>query len=111
LIVMHLPLLRRRTLHRLLPHYALMSLPALLGAVGLVTLIETAHHQLVKSATQGPAMRLFGVELESDEPLPWVAALALIAAGIVLGRAWAPRVSAAFDEAANGTVSRGRVGE
>src|SRR5919106_3690843 len=109
LVVMHLPLWRRRTLSRVLPHYAVMSLPALLGAVGLVTLIETAHHQLVKSATQGPAMRLFGVEFRSDNPLAWVGALALIAVGIVLGRVWAPRVAAAFDEAANGTVSRGRV--
>jgi branched-chain amino acid transport system permease protein len=102
LIVLHLPLVRRRTLHRVLPYYALMSLPALMGGAGLVTLIETAHRQLVKSASEGPAMRLFGIAFSSHHPLTWAVALGLIASGIVLGRLWAPKVSAALDAAAQG---------
>lgn len=105
LIMLHLPLVRRRSLHRVLPHYAAMAVPAVLGAAGLVALIETAHHQMVKTATDGPAMKLFGIAYHSNSPLPWIIALALIAAGLLLGRWYGPRFAAAFSEAAHGPAA------
>ena len=109
LIALHIPLLRRRSLHRVLPYYALMAVPVAMGLGGLVTLIETAHHQLVKTAADGPAMKLFGlIAYESNAALPWIVALALIAAGIGLGRIWGPRFAAAFGDAAHGTEKPGQ---
>src|SRR3546814_19555003 len=36
LIMLHVPLVYRRTLHRVLPHYLVMAVPSLLGLAGLV---------------------------------------------------------------------------
>jgi branched-chain amino acid transport system permease protein len=102
LIALHMPLIRRRRLHLVLPQYALMVVPAAMGLGGLVALIETAHHQLVKTAADGPAMKLVGIAYNSNGVLPWVVALGLIAAGIGLGRLWGPRFAASFSEAAHG---------
>ncbi|WP_341703662.1 branched-chain amino acid ABC transporter permease [Ferrovibrio sp.] len=102
LIMLHEPLVRRRSFHRVLPRYALMAVPVLLGLAGLVALIEIAHHQMVKAGTAGPAMRLFGIAFHSDNPLAWLAALVLIAAAILLGRRWGPGFRDAFNTAAHG---------
>ncbi|HEX6958073.1 MAG TPA: branched-chain amino acid ABC transporter permease [Ferrovibrio sp.] len=100
LVMLHAPLWRNGTLLRVLPYYALMAIPALLGFAGVVTLIETAHHQLVAANSEGPAMRTFYIAYNSNNPLAWIIALALIAAGILLGRRWAPLLRDAFDAAA-----------
>jgi branched-chain amino acid transport system permease protein len=105
LLMLHLPLVRRRTLHLMLPHYAVMAVPAVMGMAGLVTLVETAHHQFVRSASEGTAMRLFGVSYDSNNPLAWFLALGLIAAAILLGRFWGPKFAEAFSRAAHGEVS------
>lgn len=102
LIMMHLPLVKRGTLHRILPWYGVMAVPALMGLAGLVALIETAHHQMVKTATDGPAMKLFGISYNSNSVLAWIVALALIAAGLALGRLWGPKFASAFSDAAHG---------
>ncbi|MFC3675278.1 branched-chain amino acid ABC transporter permease [Ferrovibrio xuzhouensis] len=102
LIMLHEPLVYRRTLHRVLPHYLVMAVPALLGLAGLVALIETAHHQMVKAVTDGPAMTLFGIAYNSNNPLAWIVAIALIGGGFWLGRLYAPRFRDAFNEAAQG---------
>jgi branched-chain amino acid transport system permease protein len=107
LIMLHEPLWRRRSLHLMLPHYLVMAGPALLGLLGAVTLIETAHHQLVKAVTDGPAMKLFGIAYNSSNPLAWIAAIALMAAGLLLGRLYAPRFRDAFSDAAQGAAKAG----
>jgi branched-chain amino acid transport system permease protein len=99
LIAMHLPLLRQGTLLHVVPAYGLMAIPAGLGFLGLVTLIETAHHQLVKTALDGPAMKLFGIAYNSNAVAPWAIALALLAAGLLLGRRFAPTLLRAWGEA------------
>jgi branched-chain amino acid transport system permease protein len=102
LIMLHLPLWRRGTLLQVAPAYAVMLVPALMGVAGLVTLIETAHHQLVKTATDGPAMKLFGLAYNSNSVLPWMAALALMGGGLFLGKLWGPRLADAYSDAAHG---------
>jgi branched-chain amino acid transport system permease protein len=105
LIMLHEPLWHRRTLHRILPHYLVMAAPALLGLLGAVVLIETAHHQMVRAATDGTAMQLFGIAYKSDNPLAWIVAIGLIAAAILAGRFYAPRFRDAFNDAAHGNVA------
>ncbi|WP_300298296.1 branched-chain amino acid ABC transporter permease [Ferrovibrio sp.] len=100
LIMLHLPLWQRGTLLRVLPHYAVMAVPCAMGLAGLVLLIEAAHHQLVKAASDGPAMKLAGFAFASNAAPPWIVAAALLGAGLWLGRRWAPRLTAAFAEAA-----------
>jgi branched-chain amino acid transport system permease protein len=102
LIMLHLPLWRRGTLLQVAPAYAVMLVPALMGVAGLVALIETAHHQLVKTATDGPAMKLFGLAYNSNSVLPWMAALALMGGGLFLGKLWGPRLADAYSDAAHG---------
>lgn len=102
LIMLHLPLWRRGTLLQVAPAYAVMLVPALMGVAGLVTLIETAHHQLVKTATDGPAMKLFGFAYNSNSVLPWLAALVLMGGGLFLGKLWGPRMADAYSDAAHG---------
>jgi branched-chain amino acid transport system permease protein len=108
LIMLHLPLWQRGTLLQIVPAYAVMLVPALMGVAGLVALIETAHHQLVKTGTEGPAMKLFGIAYNSNAVLPWVVALALIGGGVVLGRLWGPRMADAYSDAAHGQESNKR---
>lgn len=102
LIMLHMPLAKRGTLHRILPWYSVMAVPALMGLAGLVALIETAHHQMVKTATDGPAMKLFGLSYNSNTILPWIVALALIGGALALGRFWGPKFASAFSDAAHG---------
>lgn len=102
LIMLHLPLWQRGTLLRVLPHYAVMAVPVLMGLAGLTLLIETAHHQMVKAASDGPAMTMLGIAFASNTAPPWIVALALLGAGIWLGRLYGPKLAAAFSDAAHG---------
>lgn len=105
LVMLHLPLMRHGTWPMVLPYYGLMAVPAVLGVGGLVALIETAHHQLVKAASEGPAMKLFGIAYNSNAVTPWLVALVLIAAGLWLGRLWGPKLADAFGRAAHPQAS------
>lgn len=99
LVMLHVPLARRGTLHHVLPQYALMAVPALMGVAGMALLIETAHHQLAKAQSEGTAMALFGIDFHSNNPVPWILALVLIAGGVWLGRLWGPKLAEAFARA------------
>ena len=98
LLLMHRPLLRRQAWWRLAPAYALVALPVAMVVLGLVGVIETGHHLLVKAA-EGPSMRLFGVPYQANSALAWVVMLALIAAGWLALRSTWPVVSKAWQEA------------
>ena len=95
LLLMHQPLLAAGTLRRVLPAYALVLIPVLMLGVGLVLLIETAHHLLVK-ASEGPAMRVFWVSYDANSPLVWIAVIVLLVGGALALRRIGPRVSDAF---------------
>src|SRR5207237_5760018 len=57
LLMMHAPLLRARTLHRLAGPYVLLSGAASIAAIGLILLIELPH-QLMAKAADGRTMRM-----------------------------------------------------
>ncbi|MBL8289666.1 MAG: branched-chain amino acid ABC transporter permease [Rubrivivax sp.] len=95
LLLMQRPLFVGGAWKRVLPVYALGIVPTALLGAGLVALVETAHHLLVK-ATEGPAMRLFGIAYAADSPLAWAVIAAVLAAGLAALRWVAPRVSAAW---------------
>ena len=98
LLLMHQPLLAAGTLRRVLPAYALALVPVLMLAAGVVLLIETSHHLLVKAA-EGPAMRVLGMSYDADSPIVWAGLLALLVGGGLALRRVAPRVSDAFHAA------------
>jgi branched-chain amino acid transport system permease protein len=98
LIMMHGPIRRAGALSALLPTYALLLVPLALVLGGSVLMIEMAAHLLVK-ASEGSLMTVMGVVIDSQAPLPWVAAfLALAAGALLLHRAWRV-VGAAWDAA------------
>jgi branched-chain amino acid transport system permease protein len=98
LLLMHRPMLAAGTWRRVLPSYGLVAAPVLMLVLGLVLLVETAHHLLVKSA-EGTAMRVFGFGYDATSPAVWVAAIVLLVAGVVLLRRLGPRASEAFHAA------------
>lgn len=99
LVMMHVPIIRSGGIGRVAPAYLKMLLPVLMGFLGLVTLVETAHHQLVRAAADGPAMKLFGIAYASNTAAPWIAALLLLGLGGWLGRILGPGLAAAWAEA------------
>lgn len=99
LLLMHQPLLAAGTLKRVLPAYALALAPVLMLAAGLVFLVETAHHLMVKAA-EGAAMRVLGIDYAANSPLAWAGIAVLLLVGGFALRRVAPRVSEAFHAAA-----------
>jgi branched-chain amino acid transport system permease protein len=98
LLLMQRPLLQGGAWRRVLPVYGLAALPVAVLGVGLVALVETAHHLLVKAA-EGPAMRLLGVSYDGRSVVAWMAIIALLAIGVVGVRLVAARVSGAYHAA------------
>ena len=98
LLLMHRPLVATGTLARLLPAYALAALPALALSAGVVLLIETSHHLLVKAA-EGPKMHTLWISYDANSPLAWAAIVALLAIGFLAFRRTWPVVSGAWSGA------------
>ena len=98
LLMMHTPLLRARVLHRLAWPYLLLFAAALIAAVGVILVIELAHHLMAK-ASDGSVMRMFGVSFDAATAWPWLIAIALIAGGVFLVRAIWPRVAQTWNDA------------
>jgi branched-chain amino acid transport system permease protein len=99
LLLMHRPLLAAGTFRRVLPAYALAVPPVLMLSAGVVLLIETCHHLLVKAA-DGPAMNVLWIRYDATSPIAWAGIIALSVAGALSLRRVAPRVSDAFHAAA-----------
>jgi branched-chain amino acid transport system permease protein len=94
----HLALARAGTLGRVLPAYGLALLPVLMVLAGLVLLIETSHHLMVKAA-EGPAMSFFGIPYQADSPVTWVVMVLLLGVGVAAFRWARPVVARAWHEA------------
>ena len=89
LVALHLPLARAGRLHRLLPGYAIAA-PAAGAAIGAaIMLIELTYH-LLAHAADGPQMTLAGRAVDASDPVLWIVAAILLAAGLLALRAAAP---------------------
>jgi branched-chain amino acid transport system permease protein len=98
LLMMHVPLMRARVLHLLMVPYALLVAAASIAGVGTIVIVELTHHLTVK-ATEGTAMRLFGISLDTQSAWPWLVAAALAAGGGLLTRATWPVAARALSDA------------
>ena len=92
---LHRPLLRGGRILKLVPSYLAAAVPLAALGVGLIALIEMAHHMLVE-AGDGSRMQLFGIAFDAASPLPWLVALALFFGGAFgLKLVW-PRIDDAW---------------
>jgi branched-chain amino acid transport system permease protein len=98
LLMMHAPLLRARTLHRLTGPYALLFGAAAIAAIGIILLIELTHRLMAKAA-DGSAMRMFAVSFDAASPAPWIVATVLVAGGAFLVRLVWPLVTQTWNDA------------
>ncbi|MBE0693588.1 MAG: branched-chain amino acid ABC transporter permease [Aquamicrobium sp.] len=103
LVAMQAPLLAARRLHRVLPFYLLALVPGVVAVIGLSVLIETSHQFSIRAA-YGPQLTLYSIPFDVTSPLPWLAGLALAAAGTWLFLRAARLARNAYDEA----VAEGR---
>lgn len=95
-IMLHQPVWRAGRLGKLAPSYALAAGPMAMTLLGAIMIIETAHHQLVKEASDGPAMHFLGLALNSNSSLTWAIAIGLFAIGVLGLRLVWPKVSDAW---------------
>jgi branched-chain amino acid transport system permease protein len=98
LLAMHAPLWKARTLHRVLPAYALALVPALVMLAGASLVIEMTFHLTVK-ASDGSAMRFLYVPLDAAGAGPWAVAALLTLGGFWAFRRTWPVIAAAWDGA------------
>ena len=98
LLFMHRPAANLHGLAKLAPAYLVAAIPGLGLFAGIVFLIETSHHVLVKSS-EGMQMRLLGLEYQADAPLTWALIAALIVVTFLAFRRTWPWVASAWSEA------------
>ena len=98
LILMHRPLVAGGTLGRLLPAYGLAAVPALALFAGVVLLIETTHHLLMKMA-EGPTMHALWISYDATSATAWIGIAALLGLGFFAFRRTWPVVANAWHEA------------
>jgi branched-chain amino acid transport system permease protein len=100
LLVMHRPILKTRAFASVLKAYAVAALPTLIAAAGAIMLIEINYRRATQPEA-GTHMRLFGLDLDTSTPWPWIAGLALLVIGAWLLRLAARRIGSAWQEASD----------
>ena len=96
---LHQPLLRNGRIFKLVPSYLMASVPLVALVLGMISLIEMAHHMLVEAASDGAKMHLFKIAFDAATPIPWIVALALFFGGALgLKLVW-PRIDDAWGQA------------
>jgi len=95
-LTLHQPLLRNGRIFKLVPSYAMASVPLVALVLGMISLIEMAHHMLVEAASDGSKMHLFRIAIDGASPVPWLVAFALFFGGAFgLKLVW-PRIDDAW---------------
>ncbi|MFV0280496.1 MAG: branched-chain amino acid ABC transporter permease [Rhodoblastus sp.] len=102
LIGMHQPLLRGGRIFKLVPSYAMALVPLAAAGLGLIALVEMAHHMLVAAAFSGPMVHLFGMTFSGASPVPWIIALAAFLGGAYGLKLVRPRIDEAWAAAEAG---------
>jgi len=101
LIMVHEPLWQARAYGSMLwlaVTYLIALLPALVCLAGAIVVIEMTYHISVK-ASDGPAISLFHLTLDTTSVKSWLAAAVLLGGGFVLFRLTWPLVGAAWHDA------------
>ncbi len=94
----HAPLVRARTLHRVLGAYAVALVPALAMGFGGVLLLELAYRTATQPELAGK-MTLFWIPLNAHKPWPWLIGGAVTVAGFSAFRCCWPMVARAWASA------------
>jgi branched-chain amino acid transport system permease protein len=97
-LMMHAPAWRAGRLRRLVGPYLVAALAALVAAVGVIGLLEMVHF-LVTAAPAITTKRLFWTAVPVRTLVPWLAFVALTAAGALALRWAAPSAANALAEA------------
>jgi branched-chain amino acid transport system permease protein len=88
LLLMHLPVMKARLMHRLWRPYAAAAATGLVLLAGLVSLVEITYHYSLEANT-APEMNLFGFEFNVTNAAPWAVAIGLLVGGFIVSRfAW-----------------------
>jgi len=98
LLLMHRPILKTRAFASVLKAYTIAALPTVIAAVGAIALLEINYRRATQPEV-GTQMRLFGINLDTSTPWPWIGAIALLAIGAWLLRIAAARVRSAWQAA------------
>jgi branched-chain amino acid transport system permease protein len=93
LLLMHVPLIRARLLHKVLPGYLIATVPALVMTLGAVFLLEI-NYRLATKPELGTRTTFFSIPVDMARPWPWLAGLAVLAAGLYAFRKSWRRVEA-----------------
>src|SRR5664279_6600979 len=83
--MMHRPLIRRGTLGKVLPWYAIALVPTLAMVTGLMIAIESIVHYTT-NPSDDPNIKAFGLPFNAASPITWGISLALIVIGFVVAR-------------------------
>jgi branched-chain amino acid transport system permease protein len=98
LLLMHVPLLRTRALAGVVKAYAIAVPLMLIALFGAVMLLEFNYRRATQPEA-GSHFRLFGIDMDTASPGPWLAAIALVVLGsYAFRRSW-PRVVDAWQRA------------
>jgi branched-chain amino acid transport system permease protein len=105
LIQLHLPLIRARRLHRLLPSYLIAAVPALVMTMGAVFLLEI-NYRLATKPELGTRTTFASIPVDMASPWPWLMGLGILGVGLYgFRRSW-PRVADAWTGVAEPTEPR-----
>jgi branched-chain amino acid transport system permease protein len=80
LVLMHLPLVRARLLHKVLPAYLVAVVPAFVMLLGAVFLLEI-NYRLATSPELGRKTTFLSIPVDMSTPWPWLAGVAVLAVG------------------------------
>jgi len=94
--MLHAEAVRRGEAWRLAPSYALVVPAVAAGAAGAIMIIELAHRFFAREPGDSAATMVLGVSIDPASAPPWIAAVALLAAGLALGRLAWPKVGDAW---------------
>jgi branched-chain amino acid transport system permease protein len=95
-LMLHEEALRRGQAWRLARPYGLVAPAIAVGIVGAIALIELAHRYFAAEPGDSGVLSLFGFNVDAASPLPWLVALALLCAGVGIGRLLWPMISDAW---------------
>jgi branched-chain amino acid transport system permease protein len=95
-LALHQPLLKGGRIFKLVPAYAIATVPFVGMIVGGILLIELAHHMLVEAAIDGSKMSVFRIPMDGATPLPWIVATGLFCGGVFGLRAIWPKIGDAW---------------